>query len=359
MSLTTRQLERDYGIRGIRGNSYVATNGSVQESVEGEGLDIWKPALTGLDIAARLTPGTTLLSIYNNDNVVVPGSNVYGQVALNRPMFVDEIGVRVIPMAGNYKDYRLSANVLWLDQSAGWDKGTCGEYWMNNLNTDEGYGGGGLVTICLEPDFFANSAIFVGGTITGLTSGAVMTVTGWTADCATGTVVGGPFQVGEVLAADFTIPSSMSPILTVTTYPAGNRLMWSPDRLYNAAVGPPEQNNMIPIGHGPNAYVAYADADAEAVAINAVRPLVPLISDSAESPGTFRPPKDSFIIDPGQAIAIQVQGLYVPPVGYYWSGAEVVDIAASGIYSIAAWIRFRQPLTNEPEFVLRRNNVVF
>lgn len=366
MSSTSWTNERDFDVRGQKGNSYVASNGEVSEV--STGMFAWNPALTGLDITAAPTPGTTLLSIYNNDNVIVPGSNVYGKVALNRPMIVDEIGIRLIPITGsNYKDYRLSANVLWLNQAAYWVGGTCETYWMNNLNLVEGYGNlyilGGIT---LRANAVTKNGVLHGGPIPngilliGQTSGASGTVLQqiihhmYILHMTDAT----DFTVGETLIGtdsngDVWVCTNLFSYNEVTIGGDNDRTRWSPDRLYNAAVGPTEQPAYIPLGHGPNTFVAYANADGETVSVTSIRPLVPIISDSAESPGTFRPPKDSIIIDPGQSIAIQVQNLYVPPVAHYYS-AGWNTLAASGTYSIAAWIRFRMPLMNEQVSCLRK-----
>jgi hypothetical protein len=147
---------------------------------------------------------------------------------------------------------------------------------------------------------------------------------------------------------------------TCYEYTAGNyqtsgamilaRRRWGPDRLYNAAVGIPEQ----PVSgseYGPSARVIYANADAETCGLSCSRVLAPLITDSQAVAGVWRPPKDSVIIDPGQAIILNVYDFLIPPAAHLWdvNGDAATTVAAAGDLFIAAWIRFRQPIMNEPD----------
>jgi hypothetical protein len=98
-------------------------------------------------------------------------------------------------------------------------------------------------------------------------------------------------------------------------------------------------------------------ATAQGYRLSAVRPLSPLITDTQAIAGIWRPPKNSCILDPEQAVILNVYDFLIPPAAHLWdvNGDAATTVAAAGDLLIAAWIRFRQPVLNEPDKCLNED----
>ena len=263
--------ERDRDFRGTKENAYVCTNGQRVDPNKW-----WVSKLTG-STSAITAAGTTILGLYNNDDafpVLTTLANIeakvptYGTTIRNRPIWIDEIRVEVMPVVSgqtvpDLKDYRLSASVIWVDPvgfAINTFRGTCDAYGMANY-----------------------------------------------------------------------VLGSINPSGIVALW----RSFWGADQLDNAGVGGTEQPNTIPVGGGPNAIGIYANASGEVSGSNVSRVCVPSITDTPYHQGIYISPKNTIELRPGRAILIQLNNLTFPAT-------------ASGDYMINAWIKFRQPLLDEP-----------
>lgn len=274
--------ERDFNCRGQRENAYIITNGIVSESTTADEYDYWDIDL-GMLVSAGVTQGTTLLAFLNNDHnlpadVITDKVNFYGDTPLNRPVIVDEIGVKLLLGAGcNFSQWQLNTCVMFMDQG--------------NMS---------------ELDWWGTALI------------------------GAGAALAANYQQSNIFTQDWA-------------------LRWSPDRLYNAASGPPAQPGYIPTGRGPNVVFCRADSDGEKVKYALTRAPYPFLTSNNNGEGVYSFPKDSLIVDPGQVLSIQMHSLVIPPPGFNAAGEA---IAASGSIGVVAWIKFRQPMINEPTTIL-------
>jgi len=361
----------DYLYRGCVENSYVITNGLITEVATGYYVNVPELMYAGA-LPVSFTPGTTLLAMYNNDAMAVP-NGIYGTTPLKRRIIIDEVGIECIPAAdANFFDMRLVANLLWMNQATididDWF-GSCENYWAAIWEGAGSGGGGGadlglltvVLTIELTELWRANPLALV-GKIIDATSTAQMTVTQWVN--AT-TFIGIMTDATDYIPAEACVidPFSLEFKTTVASFDrygdvgsGDDMLRYGPDRYYNNQY----HASNYPLGRGPNALVAYADFDGETVADPCIKQLVPAISSNQHGQLLWRPPKDSVIIDPGQAIALQLYMINIPPVGYMTDGVGgYTIIEPTGNFEISAWIRFRQPCDSQPPFVLQGRTDVY